>query len=286
MSTALPTLDVVIPCYNEENEIKGCLDLLLEQSKEIEHIIVVDNNSTDSSPEILAEYARKSPKIIVVHEKRQGVEYARDAGFTHARADIVGRIDVDTRVRPGWALAIRTYYRAHPEVTAGSGMTEYYDLPARRLTNAMTWFFMTVSNEIMAGSVNLYGANMTVRRAVWREIVERLPRKDAKIMEDLAISLALETAGHKVAYLPEAKADVSGRRIRTSPRKFATYNAQWPNTYAVMGYPRKARIVKLVSYAGNMLQALTTFALRFHDPHTGKYSLGQFAKSYETRELP
>lgn len=286
MSTPLPTLNVVIPCYNEEDELRGCLDLLLAQSEHIAQIIVVDNNSTDLSAEILTEYTKKSSKVIMLHEAHQGVEFARNTGFAYASADIIARIDVDTRVSAGWAKAILEFYATHPEVSAGTGATEYYDLPARKFTNAMTWFFMTMSNEKVAGSVNMYGANMSIRRKVWPRVMKILPNKDARVMEDLAISLALEQLGQTIAYLPEAKADVSGRRMRTDPRKFARYNAQWPNTYRVMGYPRRARLIKAVSYFGNFLQALLAVVLRFHDPETGKFSIAQFASSYETRELP
>lgn len=68
----LPTLDVVIPCYNEERDIAQCLDLLLAQADDIAQIIIVDNNSTDSTPEILARYGAKYQKIVVLHETRQG----------------------------------------------------------------------------------------------------------------------------------------------------------------------------------------------------------------------
>lgn len=55
--TALPTLDVVIPCYNEEHDIAQCLDLLLAQADDIAQIIVVDNNSTDTTPKFSSSIA-------------------------------------------------------------------------------------------------------------------------------------------------------------------------------------------------------------------------------------
>lgn len=287
MSVALfPTLDVVIPCYNEEAELHQCLDALLLQADDIEHIIVVDNNSTDASADILAKYAEQSRKVVVLTETKQGVEYARDAGIAKSRADIIARIDVDTRVRAGWVRALRRYYADHPDVVAGTGATQYYDLPWRHVTNAMTWFFMTMSNELIAGSVNMYGANMSIRREVWPQVVKQLPGRDEKVMEDLAISLTLERLHLKLGYIPDAGADVSGRRIRTSPREFARYNAQWPNTYHIMGYPRKARLVKPVSYLGNILQALCAYGLQYHDPVMMRFTFPKKAVPYEQRELP
>lgn len=199
---------------------------------------------------------------------------------------MIARIDVDARVQPGWARALREFYGAHPDVQASTGATEYYDLPARRITNFMTWFFMTVSNELLAGSVNLYGANMSIRKDAWENIKDELPGRDTHVMEDLSISLALQRKGKKIAYVPAAMAHVSGRRMRTSPRKFARYNAQWPATYRVMGYPDKARIITPVSWFGNCLQTLLALLLLFHNPDTGKFSIKNFKYGYEGRQLP
>lgn len=284
-AAALPTLDVVIPCYNEAQDIAHCLELLLKQRAEIRRIIVIDNNSTDGTSEILYNYASQHEAVEVLHETRQGVEFARDTGMACARADIIARIDVDTRVQPGWARALREFYAAHPEVQAGTGATEYFDLPMRRLTNAATWFFMTVTNEVMAGSVNIYGANMSIRRRTWDTIKDDLPGREARVMEDLSISLALETRHQSIAYIPDALAYVSGRRMRTNPREFARYNMQWPNTYRVMGFRRKARVITLMAWLGIGLQVLVAFLLRFHNPHTGKFSMLP-AAHYEQRQLP
>lgn len=284
--TALPTLDVVIPCYNEEHDIAQCLDLLLAQADDIAQIIVVDNNSTDTTPKILKQYSAAHQNITVLRETRQGVEFARDTGLAHATSDIIARIDVDARVQPGWARALRDFYGTHSDVQASTGATEYYDLPARRFTNFMTWFFMTVSNELLAGSVNLYGANMSIRKDAWESIKDELPGRDTHVMEDLAISLALQRQAKKIAYVPAAMAHVSGRRMRTSPRKFARYNAQWPATYRVMGYPDKARIITPVSWFGNFLQTLLALLLLFHNPYTGKFGIRNFKHGYEGRQLP
>jgi glycosyltransferase involved in cell wall biosynthesis len=286
VSTARPTLDVVIPCYNEERDIARCLDLLLEQHAEIRRIIVVDNNSTDGTAAILQEYGSRYAIVQILQETRQGVEFARDTGMAQAHADVVARIDVDARVQPGWAAALRDFYGSHPDAQAGTGATEYFDLPARRFANMVTWFFMTMSNQVMAGSVNLYGANMSIRLQAWNMIKTELPSREAHVMEDLAISLALERRHQKIVYIPAALAHVSGRRMRTSPRDFARYNAQWPNTYHVMGFPRKARTILPMSWLGNVLQCGLALLLRFHDPVSGKFSVSAFRHGYEGRELP
>ena len=62
-------VSVVIPVYNEKKRIKKCLDSLLSQSEKPDEIIVVDNNSTDSTVSIV----RKYKGVNLVHEKKQGI---------------------------------------------------------------------------------------------------------------------------------------------------------------------------------------------------------------------
>lgn len=279
----LPTLDVVIPCYNEENEIADCLEALLAQKHELTRIIIVDNNSTDTTAKLLAKYAKKHSEIYLLKETQQGIEYARDTGINASRADIVARIDADTRVLEGWARAIREFYANNPTIAAGSGATEFYDLPFRRFTNIMAWFFTTSSNRLVAHSSNLYGANMTIRVAAWKDIVDTLPTRNQRIMEDLSISLALQKKDYHVAHISKAKAHVSGRRIRSHPRDFYHYNKRWPATYRAMGFTRQARRIAVVAWFGCIAQAIASLGFLFYDPHTTKFSMRRYKHGYETR---
>lgn len=280
---ALPTLDVVIPCYNEQDDIGQCLESVLAQGDELHEIIIVDNNSTDDTLAIVEEFMQRHKVIRLVHEPLQGIEYARDAGIGASRADIVARIDADTRVLPGWSRAIREFYATHPEVAAGSGTSEYYDLPFRRFTNMMTWLTMAMTNQVIARSYGLYGANMSLRTAAWKELCVALPSRGQHLMEDLSISLALQQLGYSLSHIPHAGAHVSGRRIRSRPIEFMRYNRRWPNTYRIMGFSGKARLITLASWLGNIAQAVASLLLRFHDPHTGKFSIRHFWEGYEAR---
>ncbi|WP_225320387.1 glycosyltransferase family 2 protein [Rhodococcus erythropolis] len=94
-------LSVVVPVFNEENSLSNCIERLLIQS-EIDEILVVDNNSTDSTASIIHKFAEKHDRVRYVFEARQGVVHARNAGFDASTGNIIGRIDADTRVQPGW----------------------------------------------------------------------------------------------------------------------------------------------------------------------------------------
>ncbi|MFD3810321.1 glycosyltransferase family 2 protein [Rhodococcus sp. NPDC058639] len=145
-----------------------CLSALLAQKDEIFEIVVVDNNSTDNTVQIVEAVAAVEPKVRIVTEKRPGVAYARNAGFDAAEGTLIGWMDADTRVRPGWACAVKDFF-AREDVSgvgAVSGLNNSYDSPYHRLKK---WYFdRGVARGTLGGERrvdNLHGANMAIRRS-------------------------------------------------------------------------------------------------------------------------
>lgn len=221
-SSSLPTVDVVIPCYNEEQAITTCLDRLLTQVSDIHRIILVDNNSSDKTARIIKAYQYQHPQLIeYAFEKQQGVQFARNLGFNLASAEIIARIDADVLVQPGWARAIRQGYQQNPGYMAASGLVDYYDLPFRWLTKLATGAFIFTSNALFTHKNSLYGSNMTIRKSAWEKIVADILMEDG-IMEDMAVSLALNKAGLHIGHIKESYASASGRRLRNTPTYFGS----------------------------------------------------------------
>lgn len=90
-----PKVSIIVPIYNVEKYLNRCLDSLLGQTlKEIE-IIAVNDGSTDSSPNILNEYALKDPRIKVINKHNGGVSSARNDGLSMACGEYIGFVDPD-----------------------------------------------------------------------------------------------------------------------------------------------------------------------------------------------
>lgn len=88
-------ISVIVPVYNMEKYLERCVDSILRQTyKELE-IILVDDGSTDSSPEMCDEYAKKDARIKVVHKENGGLSDARNAGLVVAAGDYIGYVDSD-----------------------------------------------------------------------------------------------------------------------------------------------------------------------------------------------
>lgn len=88
-------ISVVVPIYNVEDYLKKCIESIVNQSYRNIEIILVDDGSTDKSPEICDYYAEVDNRIYVIHKKNGGRVNARKAGTTVATGDYILNIDGD-----------------------------------------------------------------------------------------------------------------------------------------------------------------------------------------------
>ena len=97
-NTVTPLISIVIPVYNVEPYLRECLDSVVNQTlKEIE-IICVDDGSTDGSPAILDEYAKKDSRFTVIHQPNAGPSVARNVGIANAKGKYLYFCDSDDTI--------------------------------------------------------------------------------------------------------------------------------------------------------------------------------------------
>ena len=89
-------LSIIIPVYNVETYLRACLDSVVNEGIGNYEVIIVNDGSTDGSPEIIAQYASKFPGLInVVTKENGGLGSARNAGMDVAAGDYVVFLDSD-----------------------------------------------------------------------------------------------------------------------------------------------------------------------------------------------
>lgn len=86
---------IIIPVYNVEKYLNECVESVLNQIYTNFEIILVDDGSTDSSPQICDSYAEKDKRIKVIHKKNGGLSSARNAGMKDMTGDYVLFLDSD-----------------------------------------------------------------------------------------------------------------------------------------------------------------------------------------------
>lgn len=113
----LPLISVVMTTYNRAGLLGDAVrSILAQEGAPPYEFIVVDNNSTDDTRELVAGLAREDARLRYVFEGRQGVSHGRNAGIRAAHAPIVAFTDDDVRARPDWTHVIVRAFAEFPDV--------------------------------------------------------------------------------------------------------------------------------------------------------------------------
>ncbi len=88
-------ISIIAPVYNTENYLTKCLDSVINQTYTDLEIILVNDGSTDSSPQIIDDYTSKDKRIVAIHKKNGGIGSAYKAAFEAMTGDYVLFVDSD-----------------------------------------------------------------------------------------------------------------------------------------------------------------------------------------------
>ena len=93
---------IVMPVYNTGRYLTECLDSLLKQSYKNFVVFCVNDGSTDESPQILDQYSKQDPRLVVIHKSNGGASSARNLALRAIKSDgsfdFVGFVDSDDSV--------------------------------------------------------------------------------------------------------------------------------------------------------------------------------------------
>ncbi len=91
----MPKASIILPVYNGEKHLPRAVESVLRQRFRDWELIIVDDGSKDRSGEIAEDFARKDPRIKVLHQQNSGIQKALNAGLARARGGYIARIDDD-----------------------------------------------------------------------------------------------------------------------------------------------------------------------------------------------
>lgn len=213
-------LSIIVCTHNRSGSLRAALNHLfaLQTGSISTEIIIVDNNSTDDTAEVLRELRASAP--VAMHcafEAAQGISYARNTGWALARGAIVAFTDDDIEVSPGWAAQIAAAFAEHPEVDCVGGKV----LPLWPRDDVPGWLthdqwtplaILDYGNGLQYLDEDdprcLVGANFAFRREVFGRIggfspvVQRVKDGIGSI-EDHEFLLRLWHSGGRALYAPE-----------------------------------------------------------------------------------
>jgi len=121
-------LSIIVCTYNRADLLGQCLESLFAQDapKDIYEVIVVDNNSTDSTEEVVKEQIKLHPSLRYIKETKVGLSYARNTGYKSSLGSWVGYIDDDALSNPDLVSEVIRTIEHYPFDCFGGAFIAWY----------------------------------------------------------------------------------------------------------------------------------------------------------------
>jgi glycosyltransferase involved in cell wall biosynthesis len=214
-------ITIAIPTYNGATRLPKILDKLLTQRR-IEHlngeIIIVDNNSSDDTSEVIESYQKICNSNFPLRyflETEQGAAFARLRAVREARGELIAFLDDDNLPDPNWVVEAYIFGAEHPQAGVWSGQIhgDFEVNPPEKFERIQA--FLAIREHGLephlfdAANLRLPpGAALVVRKQAWSENVPQRPKLSGKLPgilvqgDDYEPLLYIHYAGWEIWYNP------------------------------------------------------------------------------------
>lgn len=170
----MPTVDIIVPAYNAAKFLPAALDSVEAQTFEDWRIVLVDDGSTDNTPEIVAPYIeRLGAKLKYIKQPNAGLPAARNTAIRNSDSEFLALLDSDDVWLPCRLAESLKYFDGRPDVGLAHGFIDRIDAEgsiietfARTQKHGEGW----IAPYIYTREVNLPCPTITFRRKAVEEV--------------------------------------------------------------------------------------------------------------------
>ncbi len=198
---------IVIPCFNEEEQVRATIRYAMQTQYPLFEVIAVNDGSSDRTAEILDELAAQYPKLRVVHlAENQGKAYALRAGTMVSQYEFLVCIDGDALLHPHAVFWMMHQLTSYPRVGAVTGNPRIINRSSI-LGKLQVGEFSSIIGLIKRAQ-RTYGRIFTVSGVIAGFRKTALDRigywRDDMITEDIDVSWRLQFDHWDLQYVPKA----------------------------------------------------------------------------------
>lgn len=112
----MPLISIVVPCYNYAHHLAATLESVRSQVVEDWECIIIDDGSTDRTPQVVEKYVSIDRRFFYHHQENRGLSAARNAGIAKANGNFIQFLDADDLISPGKLSGQVEFMMQRPEV--------------------------------------------------------------------------------------------------------------------------------------------------------------------------
>ncbi len=144
----LPPLTLLIAARDEEDSIGQTISYALEQDYRDLRVIVIDNGSSDETPDLVRSYEHLDHRVRLLQEERPGKSYALNTGLAEVETPLVATIDADTLLMPGALKRLVSRMLVSPaDTVAVAGCVLVRNSRQSSLSSAQEWdYFLGIAS--------------------------------------------------------------------------------------------------------------------------------------------
>lgn len=194
-----PKISVVVACYNGARTLKACLDSLFKLNYPDYEVILIDDGSTDATPQI----AKLYPNLRYFRQQNHGLSVARNTGIAMATGEIVAFTDADCRADEDWLYYLTLdFLRSDFVGMGGPNFLPPEDSPVAAVVMASPGgpAHVMLTDKI---AEHIPGCNMAFYKWVLEEIggFDPIFRKAG---DDVDVCWRIQEKGYKIGFSPSA----------------------------------------------------------------------------------
>jgi len=268
----LPKISILVALRDEEQTLKPCVESLLQLDypKESFEILLINDRSSDRTPELIEELKKKSDQIKTLHIKSgipglSGKANAIAQGMENCSGELILVTDGDCRVPPSWAKEHAAYYQQNVGMVGGFTLLDEKNDGAALFgkIQSLDWaYLLSVGTGFMGFGIPLsvLGNNFSFRREAYEE-VGGYRNMGFTIIEDFALMKTLvKKTSWKVLYPIDSKMLVYSHPMSTII-KFYRQRKRWSAGGKEVGFYGK--FLMLISVMVHLLIPISFFIFNF-----------------------
>lgn len=195
-----PSMSVIVCTRNGSQTLKACLEALGKLRYPKFEVLLIDDGSTDTVPEIVKSF----PAVRAFRQEPAGLSVARNLGMKEARGSILAYTDDDCVAHPDWLLHLAHAFASGPNVAAAGGPN--IPPPPRNGTEAVVASAPGAPAHVLLNDVeaeHLPGCNLAIRKTAL-EGIGGFRAVFTTAGDDVDICWRLRAAGGQLKYVPGA----------------------------------------------------------------------------------